>query len=55
MCLMPYAYNKGADQPAQAVLNVTWLKILEDTFLRDVAHMSCLISGCTLCSCLSVP
>ena len=74
MCLMPYANNKGADQPAhprslistfvvrcldsmicvlaiskvsrfqlasvaeQAGLNVTWSKIHEDTFSRDVAH-----------------
>ena len=73
MCLMPYANNKGADQPAhprslistfvvryldsmicvlaisnvsrfqlasvaeQAGLNLTWSKIPEDTFSRDVA------------------
>ena len=72
---MPYANNKGADQPAhlhslistfivrcldsmicilalskvsrfylfsvaeQAGLNLTWLKIPEDTFLRDMAQM----------------
>ena len=72
---MPYANNKGADQPAhprslistfvvrcldsmicilalskvsrfllvsvaeQAGLNLTWLKIPEDTFSRDVAHV----------------
>ena len=72
---MPYANNKGADQPAhprslistfivrcldcmicilalsnvsrywlasvaeQAGLNLTWSKIPEDTFSRDVAHM----------------
>ena len=75
MCLMPYANNKDADQPAhprslistfvvrcldskisilaiskvsrfqlasiaeQAGLNVTWLKITEDTFSRDVAKI----------------
>ena len=75
MCLMPYANNKGADQPAhprslistfvvrcldsmicilaiskisrfkivsvaeQAGLNLTLLKIPEDTFSRDVAHI----------------
>ena len=74
MCLMPYANNKGADQPAhlhslintfviccldsvicilvlskfsrfklvsvagQAGLNLTLLKIPQDTFSRDVAH-----------------
>ena len=73
--LMPYANNKGADQPAhprslistfvvrcldsiicilalskvsrfqlasvaeQAGLNLTWSKISEDAFLRDVAHI----------------
>ena len=62
MCLMPYANNKGADQPAhppslispfmctcyiqsfknlaeQAGLNLTYSKIPEDTFSRDVAHL----------------
>ena len=75
MCLIPYANNKGADQPAhprslistfvvrclgsricilaisnisslylasvaaQAGLNLTWSKILEDTFSRDEAQM----------------
>ena len=75
MCLMPYANNKGADQPAyprslistfavrcldsmicilalskvsrfylvsvseQAGLNLTWSKILEDTFSCDVANL----------------
>ena len=75
MCLMPYANNKGADQPAhprslistfvvrcldsmicilarskvsrfwlvsvaeQAGLNLTWSKIPEDTFSRDVAQL----------------
>ena len=79
MCLMPYANNKGADQPAhprslnsnfvvrcldsimslvsiskiaslylasvaeQAGLSLTCLKIPEDTFSRDVAHMLTLI------------
>ena len=74
-CLMPYANNKGADQPAhrcslistfvvrcldnmicilaifkvsrfylafvaeQAGLNLTWSKISEDTFSRNVAHL----------------
>ena len=47
MCLMPYANNKGADQPAhplvseaeQAGLNLTWSKIPKGTFSRDVAQM----------------
>ena len=34
-CLMSYANNKGADQS----LNLTWSKISEDTFSRDVAHL----------------
>ena len=80
MCLMLYANNKGAAQPAQprslistsvvdcldsmicilakskvsrfqlasvaeqAGLNVTWSKIHEDTFSRDVAQMILLLS-----------
>ena len=75
MCLMPYANNKGADQPVhprslistfvvrcldstiplvvifqisrlqlasiaeQVGLNLTWSKIPEDTFSRDVAEL----------------
>ena len=75
MCLMPYANNKGADQPVhprsltstfvvrcldsmicilaisevsrfqlfsvaeQASMNLTWSKIPEDTFSRDVAQL----------------
>ena len=76
-CLMPYANNKDADQPAhprslistfvvrcldsmicipalpkvsrfylvsvaeQAGLNLTWSKIPEDTFSRDIDHIMC--------------
>ena len=78
-CLVPYANNKGADQPAhprslistfvvrcwnsmifilaiskvsrfelgeQAGLNLTWSKISEDRFSRDVAHM---VTGEAIC------
>ena len=33
-CLMPYANNKGA-----AWLNLTWSKIPEDTFSRNLAQI----------------
>ena len=47
MCLMSYANNKGADQPAhplasvaaQAGLCLAWSEIPEDTFCRVVAHL----------------
>ena len=50
---MPYANNKGTDQPAhplasvaeQAGLNLTRSKIPDDTFSCDVAHIILEISN----------
>ena len=38
-CLMSYANNKGADQPAHP-RSLTWSKFSEDTFSRDVTQIT---------------